>query len=285
MIYVYGDDGADAKQERVVAVSALAGSEEDWQELEARWIPRCDRIPFHAKDCESDQGDYRGIPHENNKAMYRDLVGILANSKICGIAISIDLTAQFQIFPDSAALSYYRAFVEVLQRTAAMAKREGQIAKLTFDISSENEFNAGYLYNAMREGDQSFREWLHPEISFVSAKYSARVQSGDLMAYEGWKALDHTVGPVKRVRKSWEALRGTGRFETYGYSAEWFKDLRDHIESGDLTQRVKFTPQDYGMWLQKAGRQHNISNMFTFMDQMRIRDEKEAGGPDATKAK
>jgi len=273
VIYVYGDDGSDAKHERAVAVSALAGSEEQWQELEARWIPRCRGIPFHAKDCESDEADYRDIPHENNKAMYRDLVSILANSGIGGIAIAIDISAQFQVFPDSAALSYYRAFVEVLQRTAAMAERVGHIAKLTFDISSENEFNAGYLYNVMREGDAKFRDWLYPEISFVSAKYSARVQAGDLLAYEGWKSLDHTVGPVKRARKSWEVLRASG-FETFSYSKEWFADLRKHIESGELAQKVKFTPEDYANWLRKSGRQHNITNMFTFMDRMRIRDDK-----------
>jgi hypothetical protein len=272
VIYVYGDDGADAKQERVVAVSALAGSEEQWQELEARWIPRCDGIPFHAKDCESDQGDYRCIPHENNKAMYRDLVSILAASGIGGIAIAIDISAQFQVFPDSAELSYYRAFVDVLQRTAALAERVGHIAKLTFDISSQNEFNAGYLYNVMREGDAKFRDWLYPEISFVSAKYSARVQTGDLLAYEGWKALDHTVGPVKRARKSWEALSACG-FETFSYSKEWFADLRKHIESGELGDKVGFMPEDYAEWLQKTGRQHNITNMFAFMDKMRIRDE------------
>ncbi|MGP8227192.1 MAG: hypothetical protein ACLQGT_13690 [Terracidiphilus sp.] len=93
-----------------------------------------------------------------------------------------------------------------------------------------------------------------------------------MLAYEGWKALDHTVGPVKRARKSWEALRSSG-FETFSYSKEWFADLRKHIESGDLTQRVGFTPQDYGNWLKETGRQHNITNMFTFMDRMRVRDE------------
>ena len=275
MIYVYGDDGADAKRERVVAVSAVAGTEDQWQNLESEWIARCDGIPFHAKDCESDQGDYRGFPHEENKALYRELVGILSNSGLSGIAIAMDLAAQFQVFPDSASLSYYRSFVEVLQRTSEMAENQGQIAKLTFDISTENEFNAGYLYNVMRDGDPRIREWLAPEISFVSAKLSARVQAGDMLAYEGWKALDHTVGPVKRPRKSWDALRSTGRFETYSYSIEWFNDLRKHIESGNLTQMVKFTPEDYQNWLQEVGRQHNLTNMFTFIDRMRIRDERD----------
>ena len=272
VIYVYGDDGADAKRERVLAVAVLAGTEEGWQELEARWIPRCEGIPFHAKDCESDGGDYFCRPHGANKAMYRDLVGILVDAQISGVAIAIDLAAQLQIFPGSLDLAYYRAFVEALQRVAQVGERFGHIAKLTFDVSGENEYNAGYLYNVMRSGDQKFREWLYPEISFVSAKYSARLQAADLLAYEGWKALDHTVGPKKRTRKSWEVLRSVG-FETYSYSNEWFDSLRSHIQSGDLAQRVKFTPQDYKEWLQKSRRQHSITNMFTFMDRMRIRDE------------
>jgi hypothetical protein len=274
MIYVYGDDGADEKRERVVAVSVLAGTEEQWQELEARWIPRCNQIPFHAKDCESDQRNYRCVPHDKNKAMYRDLVRILADSPISGVAIAIDLAAQLQIFPGSFELAYYRAFVEALQRVAAVGEHFGHIAKLTFDVSSENEYNAGYLYRIMRDGDKQFREWLHPEISFVSAKYSARLQAADMLAYEGWKALDHTVGSIKRTRRSWEELRKVG-FETHSYSNEWFSDLRGHIESGDLAQRVKFTPQDYTNWLTSSGRRHNMSNMFTFVDRMRIRDDRE----------
>jgi hypothetical protein len=94
MIHVYGDDGADAKKERVIAVAVIAGTEEWWQNVEDQWIVRCGGIPFHATDCESNQGDYRNIPKEENKAMYRDLTGILASSLLGGIGIAIDLTAQ-----------------------------------------------------------------------------------------------------------------------------------------------------------------------------------------------
>ena len=274
MIYVYGDDGADEKQERVAAVSALGGTEEQWRMLEDKWISRCNGIPFHAKDCESDQGDYRGIPHDENKAMYRDLVAILANSGICGIAIAIDLSAQMRVFPNSPRISYYRAFEEVLQKTAAAAERVGNVAKLTFDISIDNEYNAAYLYNVILKGSQRLRDWLDPEISFVPAKKSARVQTGDMLAYEGWKVLDHTVGPIKRARKSWEALRNTGRFETFSYSTDWFNDLKKHIDSGELAERVGFESGAYREWLKKKGRQDNISNMFEFMSRMGIWDER-----------
>jgi hypothetical protein len=146
VIYVYGDDGADAKKERVIAVSALAGYEDWWQDLESKWIARCNGIPFHANECESDLGDYNGLPHEQNKSVYRDLATLLAESKVGGIAIAIDLVAQQKVFPGSLELAYYRAFLECLTRTAECAKNLGEIAELTFDISTQNEYNAGLLY-------------------------------------------------------------------------------------------------------------------------------------------
>jgi hypothetical protein len=158
-----------------------------------------------------------------------------------------------------------------------VSEHTGHIAKLTFDVSSENRFNAGFLYGVMRDGDSRFRDWLDPKISFVSAKYSPGLQTADMLAYEGWKALDHTVGPKKRVRKSWEVLRASG-FETFSYSNEWFSDLQKHFQSGDMEQRVGFKPEDYKEWLQAQNRQHNVTNMFTFMDRMRAREERKNPG-------
>src|SRR5579862_1164381 len=79
VIYAYGDDGGDEKRERVIAVSLIAGYEEWWQEIEQRWLERCDGIPFHATDCESNHGDYEHISHDDAKAMYRDLTRLLAD--------------------------------------------------------------------------------------------------------------------------------------------------------------------------------------------------------------
>jgi hypothetical protein len=72
-----------------------------------------------------------------------------------------------------------------------------------------------------------------------------RVQAADLLAFEAWKALDHTIGPVKRKRKSWELLRATQRFETFSYSQDWFRDLKAHINSGELDRIVGFNEAGY----------------------------------------
>ncbi|HEY6766756.1 MAG TPA: hypothetical protein VI386_18495 [Candidatus Sulfotelmatobacter sp.] len=247
-------------------MAVIAGTEEWWQNVEDQWIVRCDGIPFHATDCESNQGDYRNIPKEENKAMYRDLTGILASSLLGGIGIAIDLTAQKQIIPGALPLAYYRALLECVERAANVAENLGEIAELTFDISTENEYNARLLYAWARNGDTRFRQWLTPEISFVPWRDSPRVQTADLLAFEAWKALDHTVGPVKRTRKSWELLRATQRFETFSYSADWFRDLKAHINSGELEKIVGFNEADYKGWLKTTGRQHSVSNLVHFLD-------------------
>ena len=270
------------RHERATAVAVIAGSEDAWVELEEKWLLRCGSVPFHAKDCESDWEDFApsspdlaDVKHKENKALYRDLTTLLVESRLSGIAVAIDLTAQHKIFPDSTGLSYYRALLECLDGLANVGQNVGHVVKVTFDISTENEYNAGLMYKTLRDAEPKLLEWLHPEISFVNWRDNVRVQTADLLAYEGWKALDHTVGPIKRTRNSWLALRATDRFETVSYSEEWFRDLKAHIDSGELGKIVGFSESDYRQWLKDTRRHHDMSNLILFTDCMRKRYDPE----------
>ena len=108
---------------------------------------------------------------------------------------------------------------------------------------------------------------------FVSWRKSPRVQAADLLAFEAWKALDHTVGPVKRTRRSWALLRATGQFETYSYGEQWFRDLKKDIDSGQLEKKVGFCEADYLRWLKDTNRRHSISNLFEFLAWINDRDK------------
>src|SRR5712692_10503716 len=99
MLSVFGDESADETKQRVFAVAGVIGREEQWEQLEARWIARTGSFPFHAKDCESDQGDYKGIDHQQNQDLYKDLAQLLAASGLGGWGFAIDLLAQRQVFP------------------------------------------------------------------------------------------------------------------------------------------------------------------------------------------
>lgn len=264
VIYAYGDDGSDSKRERVISVAIIAGREEWWEEAEVDWKVRCGGIPFHATDCESDQGDYENIPHEQNKALYKDLTRILAASKLGGIGVGIDLQGQQKVFPGRFELSYYRAFSECMEKVANVAEKDGEVVKIVFDVSRENEYNASALYSMLRNGEPRFAQRLDAEIGFTTWRGCPRVQMADLLAFESWKAIDHTLGPIKRTRKSWDVLRGTNRFETLAYGEEWFLGLKAHI--GELEKAAGFNEGDYLQWLSNKNRKHNISNLIAFID-------------------
>jgi len=263
MILIYGDDSADEKRERVSSVAVVIGTEASWEAVEGRWKDRNGDIPFHAKDCESDKRDYANRSHKENKALYRDLVTMLAESKLGGFGVAVDLQAQRRIFPESLDLAYYKSFIEILDRVGEFAKFHDQIAKFTFDISMENEYNAGLLYKMCRENDEEYGEHFYHEIGFTSARESVRLQVADLVAFETMKALDHAVGPIKRRRQSWDVLRATERFEGHAYSTDWFLDLRKHYS--ELEKKVGFKQSDYAEWLKRKNRQHSVSNVFHFM--------------------
>src|SRR4051794_4130150 len=101
MISVYGDESADETKKRVFAVAGVIGPEPVWEQLDQRWASRTGGVHFHAKDCDSDRGDFANTTHESNKALYRDLTVLLAESGLGGWGIAIDLIARREVFPKS----------------------------------------------------------------------------------------------------------------------------------------------------------------------------------------
>src|SRR5437016_11406838 len=114
VLSVFGDESTDETKQRVFTVAGVIGSEELWEQLEAKWVVRTAGIPFHAKDCESDRANYKTTPHQQNQDLYKDLAQLLAGSGLAGWGFAIDLAAQRKVFPEAPDISYYKAFVEVL---------------------------------------------------------------------------------------------------------------------------------------------------------------------------
>jgi hypothetical protein len=263
MILVYGDDSEDERKERVSAVAVVFGTGKAWKWLQPKWKARNRVIPFHAKDCESDHGDYENSPHEKNKALYKELVTLVARSDVAGFGIAFDLAAQRKILPHALDLAYEVAFILILERLLVPAVHYAQLTKFAFDISTKNEYNAGLIYANFRDNNPDGSNFFFREITFGSAKESARLQVADLLAFECMKVLDNMVGPVKRQpRGSWKALVATERFACMCFGEEWFEGLKNDLPN--LRQRLGFTQRDYLEWLKKKNRQHSKSNIFHF---------------------
>jgi hypothetical protein len=271
MILVYGDESADEKRERVCAVAGVVGTIMAWRSVERQWINITNGIPFHANDCDSDQGDFKQFSHAENKQLYRDLSTLVAGSHLHGYGLAIDLMAANRVFPRAAEFAYYRAFLRVMQIMKDCAMANGEVADFTFDMRMESDHNAGLLYGITREYEPEWSPYLADKITFEFSRKTPRLQVADLVAREVMKALDNQIGPIKRdIRKSWKVLRDTGRFDAEAYSDDWFDDLKSHY--AELEEAVGFRQQDYVNWLNQHNRLDGVTNMFLFVRDMAKRD-------------
>jgi hypothetical protein len=82
MLHVFGDESHKSKSERVFAVAALFGTEEQWDGLRRRWTARLGDKVFHAAECESDRGQFANSGHADNQKLYADLTRIVAESHL-----------------------------------------------------------------------------------------------------------------------------------------------------------------------------------------------------------
>src|SRR6266849_8819003 len=264
MISVFGDESADETKQRVFAVAGVIGGEQQWENLEEKWRTRIGDIPFHANDCESDQGDYKGIDHQQNQDLYKDLTQLLATSGMGGWGFAIDLQAQRRVLPGAPDISYYKCFVEVLDAMLICAAYNKETVKFTFDMRSEGNYNSGLLYKMLLDVP-ALSKHLFSEISFACHRKNVRVQVGDLLARETMKSLEKDLSPKKRKpRKSWLALAETGNFHIKAVGEEYFEDLKRQMPTIQGLMGIKFG--EYREWLRNTKRQDNLTNYFLFLE-------------------
>lgn len=273
MLSVFGDESADETKQRVFAIAGVIGTEEAWEALESEWIGRNGGTPFHATDCDSDQGDYASRPHDENKRLYCDLATILAKSGLGGWGLAINLIAQRRTFPDAPDIfSYYKGFTEVLSAMKNCAAKNNEVVKFTFDMRKESDHNAGLLY-AMFRMMPEYERRTFSEISFVSSVDHPRVQIADLFARETMKVLDNQIGPIKREpRKSWIALCDTGRFHVRALMDDWFEDLKREMPR--LEAETGMHRDKYLAWLERCGIPHSVTNMYRYIQWLEEQDKR-----------
>lgn len=261
MLSVFGDESADETQERVFAVAGVIGDEDRWRWLEERWIICTEGIPFHATDCDSDGGNYKGRDHAINKGLYKALTVLLAQSGLGGWGFAIDLQAQRKVFPDAPDIAYLKCLMEVLLAMRNCAAYNMETVQYTFDMGRD-EANAGYLYGKLVE-HRDWRPYISTKIAFECSRTNNRLQVADLFAREAMKALDNHFGPVKRApRGSFRTLIETGRFHVEAISEEYFQDLKKQM---DFDKELG-PPEEYRKWLRQNNFRHSTLAMFRYLE-------------------
>jgi hypothetical protein len=269
MVSAFVDESADETQQRTFAIAAIIASEQEWERLEGAWQKRIQDthgdIPFHATNCESDQEDYKQFSHSENKALYVDLVKLLAGSAAWGWGAAFDLGSYRKIFPAiDQDHCYIRAFLEVINFFADFSKKKyNDTVKFTFDTREQSNYSAGKIYNLMATDPAN--SYLFDEISFASSRKTPRLQMADMFAFEVMKELDNRIRPVTRPRrKSLLALNAEGKFGCDLFLKEFFEDMKVNLFKME-TKDPAFTREAYAAWLQRFERTDTPRNRFNFL--------------------
>src|SRR3954464_3220387 len=183
MLFAYGDESCDGSKQRVFAVGAVIGAEEQWQALEQNWLARIGGVPFHARDCDSDLGNFAALPQGDNKKLYADLTGLLADSGLGGWSVAIDLASQRDIFPDAMDMSYYKGFSEIVEHMKNCAHFNGERVRFTFDRRQETAYNTALLFTMLR-GIPEWERFIEGDLMFECSRNNPRLQAADLFVRE-----------------------------------------------------------------------------------------------------
>ena len=264
VLSVFADDASDAKSERIFVVAGVMGTQEEWDNLETKWLARTSGQIFHATDCESDRGDFKNIPHEQNKKLYKDLTKLLAETPMMGFGSAIDINA-YRTFMEGALedAPYFHCFVRVILYFVKWTRViiPQQKVKFTFDINPKTRFNAAFLYDNLlcrRREYTQYTQYMDKDLSFATRE-TVGIQVADLFTYEVMKHFDNQFGPVKRrTRLSLETLLKTHRFVPHYYTREYFEAFAKNIK--DIESRSGVSSEKYIEWLKEHNCLDNAEN-------------------------
>jgi hypothetical protein len=264
MLTVFGDESVDASGKKVFAVAGLLGDDSQWRFLREKWVAKTGGKIFHASDCECDKKEFNHTPHVANLALYKDLTIILSQSGLIGFGVAIDLEGLRKFFPDileeNPYLSCLLRTVKFLTEKAAQCIPSSDV-EFTFDQNLDNEYNAGLIYQYIKQQkDWSAGSLLAADkISFATRKEPG-IQAADLWAREVMKRLEGHL-ENRPPRKSILALQKTKLFGADLLLEGFYEGLKSKMPM--LQKREGLYFQDYLQWLGK--RQDNSSNRITYL--------------------
>lgn len=179
---------------------------------------------------------------------------MLAESGLGGFASVNDLASQRKAFPSPYDPPlYYQGVMDVIEAMRNAAADRNDMAKVTFDNRKESKFNVSVIYAYLQESGLYWSDHLASKIEFESSRDNPRIQVADLFAREAMKKLDNALaeiaGEPPRVRRSWETMNASGRFEVKIYGEEYFTGLAKKMEH--FARITGMGINDYAEWIEK----------------------------------
>ena len=262
MFYAFGDESHDSTKKRIFAVGGLLGDEGQWASFRERWNARTGGVVFHAADCESGYGAFRGIAEEERHRLHRELTTLLADSGLIGYGHAIDLTgcraaapSVLEAFPD---MVYYDCFLKTVLKLADFAVHfiPRDKVRFVFDRHRETQYNAALLYDWIT----GYKSEAVESLDFTDRREPG-IQAADLWAREFMKRCDtHLHDDRARPRPQWNTLARTKRFQFHLTLGRELAQTLD--ETPDLPG---FNHEEYERWREALKLTDNLSNRFRYV--------------------
>lgn len=280
MLIAYGDDSADERQERVFAAGAVVARREEWDDILPTWLKQNPmERPFHAKNCDSDRGDFKGRTHEENKQLYFDNVHLFVKSRRlfgAGVAISVrDYWDLFPFAPEDRFWPYYMCFAGVLASICRIAQLSipPERIKVTFDNDPAKKIDSR-IYEFVAKQPGSLAACLDDGMDFRNHRTQAELQVADLIARETMKDLDNRIGPKRRwPRQSLIELKRSKRFDTVLYDRQ---KLEEHKAIADKLHANPENSSVFRNWLDTNGIKDSVHTRLRFIVEGRNRQAESA---------
>lgn len=280
MNIVFGDESSDPERKKVFAVSGILASQEEWDIFESKWQERTGGKIIHATDLQSDRGDFKNIPHEVNEKLYRDLIGVIANSHLIGFGVVMDVEAYHTVYPGAPDYApYVHCFRRVIEYFAKLGG--GLIPQEKFDFkfhvnTGVQQTASDLFYEYQKRTDWEYSEYLNA-IGFISSD-EIGIQVADLYARELMKHGDRNFDKAGKdfftgpFRKSLKVLADSGKFGGHYFGKEYWKDYKEHFD--EIEKEAGFSAHDYGKWLFKNRLTDNGPNRTRFLSYINEQDRK-----------
>jgi hypothetical protein len=133
------------------------------------------------------------------------------------------------------------------------------VSQFTFHRRVESEHNAREVYSYF-SGIPEWQAFMGRDLTFDDDA-SVRIQAADLVARESMKHLDNAIGQSRPRRRSWIALKRSGRFVFMEYRRDSFERMK--ARAAELHGP---NIPEYCQWIADRKLGDNMSNRIHFMN-------------------
>jgi hypothetical protein len=286
MLIAYGDESTDGTGKEIFAIAGLLGTQEEWDAVESAWLERTQGKIFHATDCLSGYGSYKGIPKEDRIKEYEDLTKILCKSHLWGYASAIDIVAYKNcLLHPTRHAPYLYCFTDVIMYLAWLTRLhvpQHQKIDYIFDRRSKAEVTAVELIEYFSKLPEYNRSSFLGRLTFSSID-EVGIQTADLLVHESMMSAFYDIHPEKRRPRislsPLGLLKDAKHFEFQPYLKKYF-ETQYTPQLRAIEEKTGLSRKKYEDWLLKYRCSDNDRNRVRYLTYMNsVRNRGSAAAP------